>query len=376
MRDAVDVLAQIDPADLGDVALADEVLELRRQMDRQDAVFASLAWVGHTRGVGNVDGAASTASWLRHRAGMREGDAKTALECGEVGDLLAETGRAWRAGEISTGAMRTIAAARVVGHDDKLAAVEPELLELARRDDLRSLRQATKHFRNLALADGSEPGDRDGLFVAKTYGDRTTLSGEFTDLAAETITTTLRAYIDPPSDDGRTTAQRTAAALVQICEVALSHIGDVGKVATQVSLVVDWATLTGDAIGRMDGEFTGPIHPQDVQQALCDSSISRIVTGPDSAPLEVGRAHRAPPPSMRRALVARDEGCRFPGCNRPPGWCQAHHVVPWTDGGPTDLDNLVLLCSHHHRVVHRRGWTITFDGDGLRVLRPDGSEMT
>ncbi len=119
---------QLDPALLSDHALADEMVALRREMDRQEGVFASLAWAGHQRGVGSVDGAASTASFLRHRAGMREGDAKTAIECGEVSELLAETGRAWRDGEITTGALRTIAGARVAGHDDKLVAVEPELL--------------------------------------------------------------------------------------------------------------------------------------------------------------------------------------------------------------------------------------------------------
>ncbi len=345
-------------------------------MDRQEADFARLAYAAHVRGVGSIDGAASTAAFLRHRAGMREGDARAAIECGERSELLAETGRAWRDGEISTGAARTIFAARVEGHDDTLLAVEPRLLLHARAGDLRSLRTAIAHFRNLALADGTNPGEQDGLYLSPTFGGRTILNGEFDSLAAEIISTTIHAYRDPPSDgDTRTTAQRNAAAIVQACEVALAHIGDVGKDAAQLSVVIDWKTLTEGEPGRMDGEFTGPIHPQDVERLLCDASISRIVTGPDSLPINLGRARRVPSPAQRRALVARDHGCRLPGCNRPAGWCQAHHHKPWHRDGPTDLTNLILFCDHHHDVIHRPGWTTTFTDNDLHIYRPNGTEV-
>ena len=216
---------------------------------------------------------------------------------------------AWRAGEISTGATRTIVAARVAEHDETLVACEPELLALARRGDLRSLRRAAAHFRNLALADGSEPRDRDGLHISQLYDGRTVISGELSNLGAETVVTALHAYVDPPSEgDTRTTSQRYAAALVRMAEVAITHLADDHRTPTQVSIVVDWATLTEGKLGRLDGEFTGPIHPQDIQRALCDSSISRVVTGPDSMPLDVGRTLRVPPAPMRRAVVARDQG--------------------------------------------------------------------
>ncbi len=123
LRAAVDRLAMVDPATLSDHALADQLLGLRREMDRQDAVFARLARAAHVRGLGSIDGAASTAAWLRHRARMREGDARAAIECGDVADLLTDTGEAWRSGAIASGAARTIAAARVEGHDDKLHRV-------------------------------------------------------------------------------------------------------------------------------------------------------------------------------------------------------------------------------------------------------------
>jgi hypothetical protein len=203
------------------------------------------------------------------------------------------------------------------------------------------------------------------------------LRGDLSDVDGETVTTALHAYTDPPSlHDPLPTSARMAAALVRICEVALAHLGDERRPAAQVNVVVDWQTLTDGRLGRTDGAFTGPIDPEDVRKLLCDCSVSRVVTGPRGEVLDVGRSRRTVPPPMRRALVVRDDGCRFPGCNRPSGWCDAHHVVHWSAGGPTALDNLVLLCDRHHHVVHVPGWTVKFDGDELRVLRPDGTELT
>ena len=377
LRGAVDDLAATAPEELSDAALAAELLALRAQMDRQDAVFARLARAAHQRGVGAIDGAASTAAWLRHRARMREGDARAAIEAGEMCDLLVDTGVAWRAGEISTGAARTIAAARVEGHDDTYVACQPTFLDLAHRHDLRNLRRATAHFRRLALANGTEPRAHDGLHVSRLFDGRTVISGELSDLAAETVTTALHAYTDPPDDlETKTTSRRYADALVRICEAALAHTHDHERTRAHVSIVVDWKTLTERQPGRLDGAFTGPIHPRDIERLLCDCDISRIVTGPDSLPLDIGRTRRTPPPALRRALTTRDGGCRWPGCDRPAGFCQAHHTQPWHTGGPTSITNLVLFCPHHHDIAHRPGWSIHFDGKILKITRPDGTEFT
>ncbi|MBK6312672.1 MAG: HNH endonuclease [Candidatus Microthrix sp.] len=73
----------------------------------------------------------------------------------------------------------------------------------------------------------------------------------------------------------------------------------------------------------------------------------------------MGRTLRYANRHQRRALLARDGGCIFPGCDRPASWCDAHHVDEWDNNGPTDINNLGLLCRHHHRVTHRPGWTMT-----------------
>ena len=374
---AVDELAELDASELSDVVVAESLLAVRAEMDRLEAVFAQLAHVGHVRGVGSVDGAASTAAWLRHRAGMRMGDAKAAIECGAVCELLPETGRAWRDGEITTGAVRVIAEARVKGFDDELQACEQEFLQAARARDMKKLRAEVEHFRTLARRDGKKPRKLDGLHVSSTFGNRTALSGDFGDLDAEILRTALHAYTDPPVEgDDRSTSERMAAALIRICRVALAHTRDDERPSAHVNVVLDWKTLTEGRLGRTDGAFTGPMAVDDVRKLLCDCSVSRVVTGPRGEVLDVGRSRRTVPPPMRRALVVRDDGCRFPGCDRPTGWCDAHHVVHWSAGGPTALENLVLLCDRHHHVVHEPGWNVKFDGEELRVLRPDGTELT
>jgi hypothetical protein len=260
--------------------------------------------------------------------------------------------------------------------DERLTECEPVFLECALAGDQRSLRRVAARFAELARADGHEPASHDGVYLSKAYGGRSVLHGELSSLAAETVVTAIHTFTDPPSEgDERTPAARRAAALVRIAEVALAHAPEGRRSRAQVTVVVDWATLVGGRVGRQDGQFTGAIRPADVRRLLCDSNIARVVTGPDSLPLDVGRARRTVPAAMRRAVDVRDGGCVFPGCDRPPGWCEAHHVHPVADGGPTKLTNLVDLCDRHHHVVHQPGWVIRFDGRTVEVLRPDGTAV-
>ena len=99
--------------------------------------------------------------------------------------------------------------------------------------------------------------------------------------------------------------------------------------------------------------------------------MTRILLGGDSQVIDVGRSKRTVSAPMRRALDARDRVCRWPGCDRPARWSAAHHVVHWSQGGPTDLDNLVLLCPRHHWMVHEGGWQIVRTEDhGFTTVPP------
>jgi hypothetical protein len=124
------------------------------------------------------------------------------------------------------------------------------------------------------------------------------------------------------------------------------------------------------------GPYHEPISPEAARRIACDSMIIPVVLGSRSEPLDIGRASRTVPLGMRRAVELRDVHCRFPGCDRPAKWCEAHHVRWWKrDEGPTELDNIVLTCKFHHVRVHEYGWALTFDPvtGTVCVIRPDGT---
>jgi hypothetical protein len=111
-----------------------------------------------------------------------------------------------------------------------------------------------------------------------------------------------------------------------------------------------------------------------VRRLCCDGSVVPIVDSADGSgsPVEIGRKQRTVPPALRRAVLARDKHCRFPGCTHE-RFVDAHHVQHWAHGGETTLDNLTLLCSHHHRLVHEGGFQIVMDHRGQPFFRrPDG----
>ncbi|GAA3393493.1 HNH endonuclease signature motif containing protein [Cryptosporangium minutisporangium] len=122
-------------------------------------------------------------------------------------------------------------------------------------------------------------------------------------------------------------------------------------------------------------EYGGFLSSEAVRRLACDAGINRVVLDPHDIPINAGHRNRLPSPGLRRILAARDGGCRFHGCDRPPAWTQAHHVVHWADGGPTNLDNLILVCGYHHHLVHDHHWSLTFNGRELTIRRPDGTTL-
>jgi hypothetical protein len=166
-----------------------------------------------------------------------------------------------------------------------------------------------------------------------------------------------------------------ADALMQVAEGALTGDLDVRSGGDRYQVVVH---ADADALVGEEGEGrcrldAGPAIPAETARRLsCDASLVSLLHGPRGS-LDVGRKTRSIPPSMRRALQARDDACcQFPGCiNR--RWVDAHHIHHWAKGGETKLDNLILLCTHHHRLVHEGGFSVLRQGDGRLVFRcPDG----
>jgi hypothetical protein len=147
--------------------------------------------------------------------------------------------------------------------------------------------------------------------------------------------------------------------------------GEPVTVVVTVPLETLEGRLHGSGAVAAELENGAPISAETARQLACDAFLVAAVLGTTSEVLDIGRLSRVIPRPMRRALVARDKGCAFPGCGRPPRWCQAHHILHWTrDKGPTCLSSLVLLCGRHHRVIHHEGWSVRIGEDGLPVFRP------
>ena len=209
------------------------------------------------------------------------------------------------------------------------------------------------------------------------------VDGDLDPETGESLLTALRAVLDTDARSGdrqdtRTSAQRQADALGEICRQWLDG-GTRPVVAGErphLTLSVDVEALSASSGGTAVLDHAGPVRPEVARRLACDASIMRVVMRGRSEPLDVGRRTPVVPPAVRRAVIVRDRTCRFPGCERPHTWCDAHHVEHWADGGPTALRNLVLLCRRHHRMVHVPG------GFGLRIeegtpvfRRPDGSVL-
>ncbi len=173
--------------------------------------------------------------------------------------------------------------------------------------------------------------------------------------------------------------ERQADALTLLAETLLAH-GPRGLAAGdrhQVNLHVNVNALAASdaAADAEDGQchvHDGPALARDVMRRFaCDASVVALLENERGEVLDVGRKTRAIPPSLRRALEHRDRGCRFPGClcTR---FVDAHHIEHWADGGSTRIDNLVLLCRNHHRLVHEGGFSLSVEHGVVTVRRPDG----
>ncbi|BCW70379.1 DUF222 domain-containing protein [Arthrobacter sp. NicSoilB8] len=179
--------------------------------------------------------------------------------------------------------------------------------------------------------------------------------------------------------DLRSRPQRLLDGLVGGCKAALATGGlpATGGLRPQIMATIDYRDLLQRLGGTGPGEvagvpggaeflnqgtgslmFSGPITASTVRKLACDADIIPVVFGGEGQVLDIGRASRVFPPHIRKALVARGQGCAFPQCTIPAPWCEAHHIDYWSWGGKTSTDNGTLLCSHHHHLIHKEQWSI------------------
>ena len=170
---------------------------------------------------------------------------------------------------------------------------------------------------------------------------------------------------------------RRADALGRIAESFLSHGAEAlsGGDRHQIVVHVDAETLKEGCAGRCELEDGPSMAMETVRRLACDASLVTVLEDDEGNPLNVGRKTRSIPPALRRALNARDRGCRFPGCSNT-HYVDAHHIHHWANGGETKLSNLALLCRFHHRQVHEGRVVVQILDDGaLRFCKPNGESF-
>lgn len=191
--------------------------------------------------------------------------------------------------------------------------------------------------------------------------------------------TAVQAVVDAELKTGgpdlRTPRQRRADALVELARRYLDSTErpSVGGERPHVTVTVGLDVLRGMENGTAELDHGSAVHKGTVRRLACDASVRRIVIGPRSEPLVVGRKTPVVPAAVRRAVIARDRTCRFCGCGRPAAWCDVHHIKHWADGGETSLPNCVLLGRRHHHLIHEDGFSVEVADGVLLFRRPDGS---
>jgi hypothetical protein len=345
------------------------------------------------------------------------------------GPVLAATGRALAGGELSRAhADAVLASIRALPSLPAEARADGEYVEtregLVARAEAWLLGQcgqfdaATVRRLGREVAHALDPSDvlagelaaaaRDELWLTPTDTGRVRVRGELDQVTGALLVTLVDAGAGPrPSaEDGpdrRPPATRRAHAFGEVLRLAANADPQIaGGLRPQLIVTVTLDSLRdalrrhgnrhghGHRAWRSDGDGAeGPgagaaesgarrlavtetgttISAGWARKLACDATIIPTVLGSASEPLDIGRASRAIPPGLRRALITRDHGCAFPGCPRPPRWADAHHIRHWADGGPTALNNLVLLCDHHHDVLHHTDWAVTIEA-GRPVFTP------
>lgn len=413
----------------GDVAaLGDEIARLSAHIQAATSRLLVLIRAFDEQEGWHREGFRSCARWLGWRTGIGPGAAREKVRVARALGALPALSAALERGELSYSVARALT--RVA-----TPANEAELLEVARHTPAAQLERLVRAWRAAdraedLLAERARHAARhltlrpaaDGSWVLRGRMDPEVgaVLREALDAAAEGL------FRDGATDADAPAAARRADALGRVAEAALggglgAGIPDgaapdpeegaaadgtdgrpdpapvVGRAERfQVVIHVSAETLAGGGADDADGGVSAgtpsgadaaevpriaggpPVSAETARRLACDAAVVSMVHGRRGEVLDVGRRTRSVPPALRRALDHRDGGCVFPGCGC--RFCDAHHIVPWAEGGETRLANLVLLCRHHHRRVHEDGWRVErTDGGGspgaFTFRWPDGRPL-
>jgi hypothetical protein len=392
---ALDGTADVPMWSLSDDEVETLLLEAHRLEGRLHDVTLRLVAEADRRRASDRAAAASTSAWLRSHLQMAPGDARRRVTLSTaLAERLEATRRALADGTIS----REHALVVMKVMDSLSTSLGSELRADAERQLIDWCRQFNPHdvarlgCKLSEIIDPDTAEEREAKLLEKQERDaarqrhlvfgpdgfgRHFLRGQFDSESAATIAAALDPLAQPrPSTaegpDTRTPGQRYADAFVELRRRQLVS-GDLPSRGGEKPQVV--ITMDLDKLRRSVG--SGLLDNGDrlsvaaVRRLACDAQIIPALLDGDGRPLDLGRSSRTFTAAQRRALSLRDGlGCAFPDCDRPVAWCDGHHIRHWVDGGATDLSNGVLLCCHHHTVIHQGDWAVRMAVDGRPEFLP------
>ena len=372
--------------------IREEMIEWRRLIDRMELEFAGMVTELAACDEDEWEGCTSPTGWVTEECHTTGTAAWNALVVGQQAARLPESARALVAGEIGFGHLALIASTAewIGGLPVPADAASPGgaplpgfdeavLLGKARTRSVAELRRECAHLRHAAdprrfLTEQVEQVEARCLELKACEGGALFLRGFLDTEGGATLRAALEPLARPAGEgDGRTRARRFADALVELAGQVLDSgvLPQHGGQRPHLQVTATLETIRGgEGAPAAELELGGPIAAATARRLGCDAGVTRVVFGADSAVLDVGRATRVPATATRRALLARDRGCVWPGCHRPAAWSEAHHLRHWAQGGSTDLDNLVTICRAHHWRVHEGGWRLIRTDEGVVALPP------
>ncbi|CCM64017.1 MAG: DUF222 domain-containing protein [Candidatus Microthrix sp.] len=326
-----------------------------------DATGDTIAYAGHLTG-----------PWLANSTGIGRADARRRVRVAaelrahhpRIAEAFKDARLGWHHAAAWSRHVTPLLRALIDGYIDPLV----DLAQVATYDRwVQELRGVCDLLNQDGNHDPLGDAGRNRLHLNELPGGVTRLSGEFVgELALK-----LRAHLEAVTDElmlqyhraseeagGDLTVapsrpQARAEGLVELCERAAGVDLDATK-APEPEVVVHFNADSGE----LRDTHNERLDPRLMRWLITAAVIRPLETSGNGDALRMGRAIRYANRHMRRALTVRDGGCIFPGCDRPASWCDAHHVDVWDNGGPTDIDNLALVCRFHHRLTHRPGWTM------------------
>jgi Domain of unknown function (DUF222)/HNH endonuclease len=365
--------------------------DLRSALERLQRIATSVAGAtaaivqeASGRDLPHDDGVASTVAWLRDVLRISAADASRTIALGQIMNRRSAIAAAVGSGVVNQA--QALAISHVLDHVaveepaivDKVEAIlidhatqfEPAILRRLGERVLSHISpdRADERLRDKLDREERRASQRRGFTLSPDGLGGTRVSGVLDTEAAAIVAAAIEPLARPVRDENgsdiRTAPARRADALIEVCRIALGAGGlpDNGGIPPQLNVTVDFDALTRDvAVGQLD---TGAmLSPSATRRLACEAQILPVMLDGHSVPIDIGRSRRPFTGAARAAVVLRDGGCAFPGCDRPSRWCQIHHIEFWARGGRTDRDNGVALCGYHHRLIHRNDWIVRMGVD-------------